>query len=252
MTRRTTGKGSRGARSMAAGLGILMVVACGKGENKAGKPESTAAAAATPNPAPAHPPGTLTKPLDQYTGDEFFTLTHQQQYGGGGAHGRRCRGRAGCRGPNARDSTVIQVDGVVGDDSLSAANLPANGVIAVRALNRGPYADSLYNTRPGDSYENYLIVTPVPNSATATWVLEELTTTAGARAHHTISRGTLRECTGPGHSYQRGPHADFKTCEQATQVRPASLGAMLQGDGGPPIWFGCAFGCCTADAGIRG
>ena len=68
-----------------------------------------------------------------------------------------------------------------------------------------------------------------------------------------ISQGTLRECTGPGHSFQRGPRADFKTCEQAAQVRPASLGSALQGDIGPPIWFGCALGCCTADPpGVRG
>jgi hypothetical protein len=226
-----------------------MVAACGKGESKA-KTESTAAAA-PPSPASATPPGALTKPIGQYSGDEFYALTRQLQYGGGGTHGRRCRGRAGCRGAGARDTTVIQVDGIVGDDSLSAANLPANGAIAVRAVNRGQLADSLYNMRPDTTYENYLIVTPVPNSATATWILEELATTAGARAHRTIARGTLRECTGPGHPYQRGPHADFKTCEQAAQTRTASFGAMLQG-GDPPIWFGCAFGCCTTDSGIRG
>ncbi len=245
-----------GARSLAAGLGVLIVTACGKGEMKSGKESATAGAtAAAPAPAAvatAPVPGALAKPIEQYSGDEFYTLTRQLQFGGGGRHGRRCRGRDGCRGPNARDTTVIQVDGVVGDDSLSAGNLPPNGAIAVRALNQGQFADSSYNLRPGTAYENYLIVTPVPNSATASWRLEELTTTAGARAHRTIATGTLRECTGPGHAFQRGPHADFKTCEQAAQVRPASFGAVLQGDGGPPIWFGCAVGCCTADGGLRG
>jgi hypothetical protein len=130
---------------------------------------------------------------------------------------------------------------------LSANSLPANGAIAVRALNQGQYADSLYNMRPGAAYENYLIVLPKTGGGGGSWVLEELTTTAGARAHRTIATGTLRECTGPGHSFQRGPHADFKTCAQAAQLRPASFGAFLQGDIGPPIWFGCALGCCTTD-----
>jgi hypothetical protein len=235
------------ARSLAAGCVAALAVACGKGSEKA-KSETTAAApAAAAAAAPAPPPGTLTKPIDQYSGDEFYALTHQLQYGGGGTHGRRCRGRAGCRGANPRDSTRIQVEGIVGDDSLSAATLPVNGVLALRALNVGSYADSMYNTRPGTQYENYLIVLPVPNSASATWRLEELTTTAGSRSHRMISSGALREC--PKHAFQRGPHADFKTCEQADNLRPASFrrNAMLQGDIGPPAWFGCAFGCCTAD-----
>lgn len=233
-------------RSLAGVLVAALAVACGKGNEKA-KSETTAAAAPPAAAAPAAPPGTLTKPIDQYTGDEFYALTQQLQYGGGGTHGRRCRGRAGCRGPNAKDSTLIQVEGIAGDDSLSAATLPVNGVLALRARNVGSYADSMYNTRPGKEYENYLIVLPVPNSASATWRLEELTTTAGSRSHRMISSGALREC--PKHAFQRGPHADFKTCEQADNLRPASFrrNAALQGDIGPPAWFGCAFGCCTAD-----
>jgi hypothetical protein len=240
-----------GVRSMTAGLGVLTLLACGKGESKAGKSESAAAAVPPAAPAPAPAPGALTKPIAQYSGDEFYALTRQLQFGGGGEHQRQCRGRAGCRGASAREFTRIQVDGVAGDDSLSATNLPTNGAIAVRALNRGRFADSLYNMRPGAAYENYLIVLPTPNSASASWVLEELTTTAGSRTHQTIAKGTLRECTGPGHAFQRGPRADFKTCEQAAQVRPASFGAFLQGDIGPPIWFSCAVGCCTADGGSR-
>jgi hypothetical protein len=236
------------ARTLAAGCAVVLTAACGKGGEKA-KSETTAAA---PPPAaaaaPSPPPGTLTKPIDQYTGDEFYALTQGLQYGGGGTHGRRCRGRAGCRGPNAKDSTRIQVEGIVGDDSLSATTLGVNGVLAMRLHNVGSYADSMYNTRPGAQYENYLIVLPVPNSASATWRLEELTTTPGSRSHRMISSGKLREC--PKHAFQRGPHADFKTCEQADNLRPASFSRNalpLQGDLGPPAWFGCAFGCCTAD-----
>jgi len=223
-----------------------MSVGCAKGSEKAGaKPESVAAAPAAA--APAQPPGTLTKPIDQYTGDEFYALTQQLKYGGGGSHGRRCRGRAGCRGANPKDSTTIQVEGIAGDDSLSATNLPVNGVLAMRLHNQGAYPDSMYNTRPGAQYENYLIVLPVPNSATSTWRLEELTTTQGARSHRMIAQGKIREC--PKHDFHPGPHADFKTCEQADNLKPAAFrrGAVLQGELGPPAWYGCAAGCCTAD-----
>ena len=56
------------ARSLAAVCVVAMSVGCAKGSEKAGaKPESVAAAPAAA--APAQPPGTLTKPIDQYTGD---------------------------------------------------------------------------------------------------------------------------------------------------------------------------------------
>ena len=75
------------AKSLAAGWVVATSVACAKGSEKAaGKPESTAAAAPSAA-APAQPPGTLTKPIDQYTGDEFYALTQQLKYGGGGPHG---------------------------------------------------------------------------------------------------------------------------------------------------------------------
>jgi len=131
--------GRTAARSLGAVFVVALTVACGKGSEKA-KSETTAAAPAAAA-APAPPPGTLTKPIDQYTGDEFYALTHQLQYGGGGTHGRRCRGRAGCRGASPKDSTRIQVEGIVGDDSLSAATLAVNGVLALRALNVGSYPD---------------------------------------------------------------------------------------------------------------
>src|SRR5262245_24239206 len=69
------------ATSLAAGCVVAMSVACAKGSEKAAaKPESTAAVAAPTAAAPAQPPGTLTKPIDQYTGDEFYAFTHQLQY----------------------------------------------------------------------------------------------------------------------------------------------------------------------------
>lgn len=228
-----------GARFAAAVLVFGALTACGKSEGaRGGGP-----------PGGGSSPGALAKPIDQYTGDELYALTRQLSFGGGTTHGRHCRGRATCAGNQPSDSTVLRVDGVAGEDSLSAASLPANGVIAVRVVNRGTLSDSLYQTTPGTTYESYLIVTPRPGGAS--WRLEELATGAGSRSHRMIASGTLREC--PRHAFQRGPKADFKTCELADQVRPASFGALMQGSIDPPIWFGCAVGCCTADPpGISG
>jgi hypothetical protein len=171
-------------------------------------------------------------------------LTRQLRFAGGVERGRRCRGQAACRGARPTATTRIRVDAVTGEDSLSAGALPPNGVIAARAINRGQLSDTMYNMRPGAAYENYLIVLPVAGGATATWRLEELTTTTGARTHRTVASGTFRACN---HPFAQGPRADFKTCAQAATTRPAAFGLILQDGIESPIWIGCLAGCCTAD-----
>jgi hypothetical protein len=235
----------RCGRFSAAFFAVLLAAACSKADRPKA-PESVAGAPPAPTTAAAAAPlpGALTKPLDQYSGDELYALTRQLQYTGGNERQRRCRGAPACGGPRPTASTRIRIDAVGGEDSLSGGALPPNGVIAARALNRGQRADTMYNTQPGAAHENYLIVIPVAGSASANWRLEELTTTQGARSHRTIASGTFRGCN---HPFVRGPKADFKTCAEAANVRPASFGSRMQGDGEAPIWIGCAEGCCTAD-----
>lgn len=228
-------------RSVAA-LAILATIGCAKGDQ--GRPKETAAAAPPAVGGARSLPGTLAKPLDQYSGDDLYALTRQLQFAGGVDRARRCRGQTACRGANPAARTSIRVDAVVGQDSLNPAALPPTGVIAARAINRGQLADTMYNMRPGAVYENYLIVLPAPGGATASWRLEELVTTTGGRTHRTIATGVFRGCN---HQFVSGPRADFKTCAQAAQTRPASFGAALQGEIEPPIWVGCIAGCCTSD-----
>lgn len=227
------------------GVGIL-----GCGGTKSDRSDTAAAAAQPPAAQPlaatgaALQPGTLPKPIDQMSGDELFTFTRGLTLTGGQERQRRCRGDAACRGPQPARSTRIRLDAVNGEDSLSAGpGLPPNGAIAVRGLNRGQAADSMYGMRPGSNYEYYLIVLAATQGGGATWRLEELTTTTGSRSHRSIMTGIFKGCN---HPYVRGARADFKTCAEAAPVRQASFSAALQGIESP-IWVGCEVGCCTAD-----
>lgn len=230
------------ARRIGAGLAMLIAVGCGKAERQ---PTDRTASAAPPAVPAAPLPGALSKPIEQYSGDELYALTRQLQFVGGAERVRRCRADPDCRGARPRVSTRIRVDAVDGEDSVTTAALPGNGAIVVRAINRGQRADTMYNMQPVGPHENYLIVVPVPGTATANWRLEELTTTQGQRAHRTIASGVFRGCN---HPYVHGARADFKPCVQADATRPASLGSTMQNDIEPPIWFACGFGCCIADA----
>jgi hypothetical protein len=240
-------------------LAATVFFACGKTERK---PAADTGAASAANAAPQTPsasvapaagasvatkaaePGALPKPVDQMSGDELFAFAHTLNFGGGVERRRRCRGNPDCRGRSARRSTSLRIDAVEKQDSLSAGDVAGNGVIAARMLNHGDIADTMYNTQPGRKYEYYLIVSPGAAQGIANWRLEQLITTDGARTHQSISTGVFRGC---GHAFVRGARADFKTCDQAAQTKPASL-SRFQGEIEPPIWVGCAFGCCTASS----
>jgi hypothetical protein len=245
-------------RFFAGAAATLVVVGCGKTERHQPDSATVASRQVAPSGAtqaksalPTAPqPGALAKAIEGYSGDELFDLTRRISFVGGTEGQRRCRGNADCRGRGPKRSTRVRVDAVDQQDSLSATTLSPNGVIAVRASNRGAEADSMYNMRPGANFEYFLVVLPPTQSgAKARWRLEELDLTQGKRSHHTVSQGTVTECN---HPFRRGARADFKTCATAATIRPASY-RPLQGDGfEEPIWFDCALGCCTADPDTRG
>lgn len=245
MTKPSAVRGIR--RYVSAVLAVVAVAACSKGEKAGGGGAQSSQATARGTTVPPVPgqPGALPKPIDQMTGEELYAFTRQLTFGGGVERERRCRGRRGCGGARPTDSTVMRVDAVEGEDSLSAGGIATNGVIGARALNKGSLADSVYNTQPGADREYFLLVLPAAGG-TATWRLEELTTAPGSRAHRSVATGRFNGC---GHPFQRGARADFKTCAQAAAVRPAAFHKFFQTDGEPPIWIGCAAGCCTADPG---
>ncbi len=244
---------SRAAPLRVAAVTVLLALAsCAKTEkttsdstkNTAAAPAADSSVRALAAAAPMRAePGNLPKPIDQMTGEELYSFTRTLSFGGGVERRRRCRGNPECRGNRPKDSTVVRVDAVEREDSLSMNGLSPNGVIGARALNRGTLADSMYNTRPGQQYEYYLIVTSA-GPGVASWRLEELDTTKGARAHRSVSTGAFHGCN---HPFVPGTRAAFKTCAQAAaDVKPAALG-MFQTDEESPIWVSCAYGCCTAD-----
>ena len=216
--------------------------------------DSAAAGGASPTPANtlsgAPPstalPGALTKPIDQYTGDEFYEFVQRLRWGGGVERERQCRGNPGCSGENPARLTRVRVDAVDGQDSISAPAVPANGVVAVRAINRGDLVEDRYGFKPERNLEYYVIVLPGagPNG---TWRIEELDTTPGARRHTNFGTGTFRPCN---HPYRPGRvnRANFFTCANspaADTVQRSNL--MMFAPPRDPVWIDCAAGCCIID-----
>ena len=191
-------------------------------------------------------PGDLTKPIGQYTGDEFFALVNGLTYTGGQDRARRCTGNPACA---ANGRTNVRIDAVATEDSIAAGNLAQFGVVAARAIVRGNDTEAMYGMQsagPNGRFAYYLIVTPAGAGA-ATWRLEELNIQGNTRTHRLLTQGRFTPCN---HPFVRGARADFKTCAEAAAA-PASRGtltALFQGVE-PPIWIACAYGCCTADGG---
>jgi hypothetical protein len=239
-------------RARHAVIGLIMLVAGCARKDSASRADSggavaaprVAASARLASPVRGGPvfPGALTKPIDDYSGDEFFTFTTQLVYAGSHERDRDCKNASGCSGPNPK-KTKVQVSAVATQDSLAESNVPEFGVLYVRAINKGTEQEARYGLRPGPSLRYYVIVRR-DTSGDMRWRLEELDTSA-PRRHAQVASGTFHPC---GHAWTPGARADFKTCDAPERADTVvTMGLLLQGSDRDPVWFACASGCCVLD-----
>jgi hypothetical protein len=187
--------------------------------------------------------GDLAKPLGQYTGAQFAALVRPLRYGQGADRPRRCRGPIECSGGRR---VSVRVDAVADADSLGPGNLGQFGVVAARLRNNGPEMEGRYNMRAGSEYTYYLIVTN-SGPGNPVWIVEELDTQGTSVAHRTVASGRFVGCN---HPFAHGARADFSSCTDSpargrTGFMPVAF--MQGGPDDPPIWIGCAAGCCIAE-----
>ena len=218
-------------RAFVAAIALVALAACGRPESR-----NADSAARTPGP------GELTKPLADYTGEEFYQLTQSLQYAGASERTRRCRGQ-GCDVGNPPNTTRLRVEGIVGEDSVGVVNVPQFGVLVARGRNLGGLPDAMYGMRPGAPYSYFLVILP-PTAAgeAARWQIEQLDVQGVNRSHSPLTTGFARGCD---HAFRRGPGSDFRTCADTSIFRPASM--PLQPSDEAPWWFICEVGCCTTD-----
>ncbi|MFL5608053.1 MAG: hypothetical protein ACJ8AD_16490 [Gemmatimonadaceae bacterium] len=238
----------RRVRHAAIGL-IILAAACAR---KDSAPSADSGAAPAPHSAAAlrstksaqgSPvfPGALAKPIDSYSGDEFYAFTTQLTYAGSHERERDCKNASGCGGAKPTKKTKVQVSAVATQDSLAESNVPEFGVVYARAINKGAEEEARYGFR-ADKNVRYYVIVQRDSTGGMRWRIEELVTLA-PRRHTQVASGKLQPC---GHAWTPGARADFKTCnapERGDTV--VTMGLLLQGSDRDPIWFGCAQGCCT-------
>jgi len=239
----------RRACTLASLASLCSLAACARGKERA---DSTSVAAATPAPGARSAllgavqsqgpqlPGTLAKPVGQYTPDEFYAFVHALTFGGGDDKPRKCKGNPACQAAGGK-VTSARVDAVDGLDSLSAARVPPNGIVVVAAKNTGAYEEERYNLLPGP-YEYYLVITPV-SADSSHWSLRQLGT-SGTRTLSEVASGTVQPCH---HPWSKGKYrANFYTCRDShMDDSTMKMGLVLQDAISDPIWMRCADGCCT-------
>jgi hypothetical protein len=233
----------------------LSLLACGE---RARTPDSARTATDSSARAPSAPssslaatpgaatfPGQLTKPIEQYTGDEFYQFVQQLKWGGGVEKDRKCKGNPSCDGTKPSQHTVVRVDAVDGQDSISATRVPSNGVVAVRAINRGALDEERYGFKANRKLEYYMIVLP-GTGANGRWQFEELDTTPGARRHSSAGTGTFKPCN---HPFRPGRvnRVNFYTCDESRLADSVQKSNLLMFAAPNPVWVDCSDGCCIAD-----
>jgi hypothetical protein len=228
---------------------IILVVACARKDSALPADSGTAAAApraltASRSAKSSHGgrvfPGALAKPIDSYTGDEFYALTTQLTYAGSHERDRDCKNSSGCGGSKPSKKTKVQVSAVATQDSLAESNVPEFGVVYARAINKGAEEEARYGFRADKNVRYYMIVER-DSAGGMRWRLEELDTKA-PRRHTQVASGKFQGC---GHAWTPGARADFKTCEAPERGDTVvTMGLRLQGSDGDPVWITCASGCC--------
>jgi hypothetical protein len=191
-------------------------------------------------------PGQLTKPIDQYSGEEFYDFVQKLKWGGGTEKDRKCKGDPQCDGTRPSKQTIVRVDAVDGQDSLSAQLSGPNGVVAVRAQNRGTLVEDRYGLKPDKQIEYYIVVLPGAGQ-NGQWQLEEVVTTPGSRSHTKVGSGVFRGCN---HPYRPGRvnRANFYTCANSPQTDSVQRSGLVMFDPKTdPVWVDCAQGCCLAE-----
>ena len=226
----------------------LVAVGCSKGDAPpADSAKALASAPASKSPsAPRVLPGELTKPIESYTGDEFYEFVRKLQFTGGVERERQCKNDPACGNAKAPKRTKVAVDAVATQDSISPATTPKYGVVYIRAINKGDAEEARYSMIPGLNLEYYVLVLPGA-AQTMTWQLEQLDTTPTSRRHSSIGTGPFLGCN---HAWVSGAKADFKTCTNAAVGHDSvvKLGLVLQGGVTDPLWATCAAGCCFVGA----
>ncbi|MDB4891490.1 MAG: hypothetical protein JWL61_3345 [Gemmatimonadetes bacterium] len=232
---------------------VLVALACSKSDappadTTAKAPDTSAAASVAPQALVGAArglkknkpmPGDLTKPIDDYTGDEFRDLVKKLSFVGGHERPRKCKDDPACSGSKR---TLVLVDAVATQDSLSASTAPQFGIVYVRAINKGDAPEARYGMLPSNKqYEYYMIVTADSAGTGMQWRLEQFD--SKARTHSKFGEGKFVPCN---HAWVAGAKADFKTCANSAAAHDSvmKLGLNLQGVDGDPIWASCAMGCC--------
>jgi len=220
-----------------AGISLTVVLSSCKGKETP-PPDSSGATASMP--------GKLDKPLSEYTGDQFYDFVQHLKWGGGAEKERKCKGDTSCDGDNPPKKTLVRVDAVDEQDSLSAEAAGPNGVVAVRAINKGDAEEARYGFKANKKLEYYLIVLPGDKEA-GRWQLEELDTTPNARKHTTVGSGKFRGCNHPFQPH-RANRANFYTCTDSHMTDTVQKSGLLMfAPPTDPIWVDCIHGCCIAE-----
>lgn len=217
-------------------VALAFFLACTRGD--APRLDSASAGGSRQGGVSGRLPGTLTKPVGEYTANEFFDLVSHLEYTGGHERARKCRKDAACEGSKR---TKVFIDAIATQDSIGPTTTPPFGVVYARVLNRGDAEEARYRLAPGKQFEYYMIITPSSGGGMA-WQLQQLDNTKGARRLTRIGSGTFLGCH---HTWVRGASADFKTCAQAAAAHDSThrlaLTPSLDED---PIWIACDEGCC--------
>lgn len=235
------------SRSRAAVAATVCVITAGlaacERQDGPGTPPDTARPASAERGSPR-----LTKPVTDYTGDQFQAVV-SALYFGGSAVDDVVDPDTGAAAPQPPGGAELMVEAMSEANQVNLNDVGNFGTVVARLRNLGGGSDPTFGTTPGASHEYYIIVTPGTRADTAAFTIVRLTRGPNPSIDPRGRTGIIAPCAddeaAPSYSSAR-----FGGCTHrgatATAERPGffGVGTLWAQEGRGSIWVSCSAGCC--------
>ncbi len=189
----------------------------------------------------------LTKPVTDYTGDEFQTVV-SALYFGGSAVDDVMTSDTGMGAPQPPGDAELMIEAMSEANRVDLNDVGNFGTVVARLRNLGGGSDPTFGTTPGASHEYYVVVTPGTSSDTAAFTIVRLTRGPNPAIQPRGRTGIIAPCAvdEPAPSYSS---ARFGGCVHRGDVAEAERTSFfgvrtLWAQGRGSAWVSCSAGCC--------
>lgn len=231
---------------VAAACGIFAGLAACNGQDGRGDAPDTAGPPSADRGSPR-----LTKPVADYTGEQFQSLISALYFGGSSVDSAIAADTS-VTAP-APGSAELMIEAMSAANQVDLNDVGNYGTVVARLRNLGGGSDPTFGTTPGATREYYVIVTPDPRPDTAAFAIVGLVRGPRPTVLPRGNTGIIAPCAEdeppPAYSSARFGGCTHRGSTAVTERRSLFGVRTLWAQGRGSAWVSCTAGCCELTTG---